>query len=120
MSDEFLKVAAKEIDDDLSEMEKILALCHTNTDILSNIEKLQKHTHKIKGLAPMMGQENLGDLTSSLDSIFKKILNGSTAENIFNILSDVIPNLKFVMLEPDYDLTMLKQQISHLQNIVNI
>lgn len=120
MSDEFLKIAAKEINDDLSEMEKIIALCRTDADILSNIEKFQKHTHKIKGLAPMMGQEDLGDLASSLDSIFKKISNGSRTENIFNILSGVIPNLKFVMLKPGYDLTMLKQQISHLQNILNI
>lgn len=120
MSDEFLKVAAQEINDDLSELEKILALCHTDADVLSNIEKFQKHTHKIKGLAPMMGKEDLGDLTASLDSIFKKISNGSAAENIFKILSDIIPNLKFVMLEPDYDLTMIKQQISHVQNILNI
>ncbi|MEX0862384.1 hypothetical protein [Nitrosopumilus sp.] len=120
MSDEFLKVAAKEINDDLSELEKILTLCHTDADILSNIEKFQKYTHKIKGLAPMMGKEDLGDLAFSLDSIFKKISIDSPVENIFNILSDVIPNLKFVMLEPDYDLTMLKQQISHIQNILNI
>lgn len=120
MSDEFLKVATKEIRDDLSELEKILALCHADADVLSNIEKFQKHTHKIKGLAPMMGQEDLGDLASSLDSIFKKISNGSPVENIFKILNDVVPNLKFVLLEPDYDLTMLRQQISHVQNILDI
>lgn len=120
MSDEFLKVATQEINDDLSELEKILTLCQNDADVLSNAEKFQKHTHKIKGLAPMMGKEDLGNLSSSLDVIFKKISNESPVENILNILNDIIPNLKFVMFEPDYDLTMIKQQISHIQNILSL
>jgi len=120
MSDEFLKIAAKEINEDLSELEKIITLCRTDADILSNVDKFQKHTHKIKGLAPMMGKEDLGDLSSSLDSIFKKLSNGSHVENIFNILNDIIPNLKFVMSQPDYDLTTLKQRIFHVQNLLNV
>lgn len=120
MSDEFLKVASKEINDDLYELEQILSSCHADADVISNLDKFQKPIHKIKGLAPMMNKKDLGDLSSSLDAIFKQISNESPVENIFNILNDIIPNLKFVMLEPNYDLTMIKQRISDIQNVLNL
>ena len=115
MSDEFLKVATKEINEDIFELEKILSLCKTDTDVISNASQFQKHTHKIKGLAPMMGKQNLGDLSSSLDSIFKKLLDGSRVEGIFSILNDILPLMKLVIIEPDYDLTEIKQKISQIE-----
>lgn len=119
MSDEFLEVATKEINEDISELEKIMSSCATDADVLLNVSKFQKHTHKIKGLAPMMGKENLGGISSSLDLIFKKISNGSIVDGIFSILNDVIPNMKFVMIEPDYDLKEIKQKISQIEDILN-
>jgi len=115
MSDEFLKIATKEINEDILELEKILSSCKTDIDVISNTSQFQKHTHKIKGLAPMMGKQNLGDLSSSLDSIFKKLLDDSKVEGIFSILNDVVPIMKLVMIEPNYDLTEIKQKISQIE-----
>ena len=119
MSDEFLKVATTEINDDISELEKILFSCKTDADVISCVDKFQKHTHKIKGLAPMMGKDDLGILSASLDSIFKKILNGSRLENIFGILNDSIYCMKLTMAEPDSDLTEIKNRISQIEDILN-
>ena len=118
MSDEFLKVATTEINDDISELEKILFSCKTDTDVVSCADKFQKHTHKIKGLAPMMGKDDLGILSASLDAIFKKILNGSRVENIFGVLNDSIYCMKLTMAEPDSDLTEIKNRISQIEDIL--
>lgn len=51
MSDEFLAVAAREIGEDLAELETIFASCKNDRDVVSNADAFQRHTHKIKGLA---------------------------------------------------------------------
>jgi chemotaxis protein histidine kinase CheA len=119
MSDEFLKVATIEINDDISALEKILFSCKTDADVVSSADKFQKHTHKIKGLAPMMGKDDLGILSASLDAIFKKILNGSRVENIFDVLNDSIYCMKLTMAEPSSDLTEIKNRISQIEDILN-
>ena len=44
MSDEFLNVATKEINEDLVELKKILAICENDGDVIANANKFQK-TH---------------------------------------------------------------------------
>ena len=66
MSDEFISLATKEINDEISEIETILNSCKNDDDVNQNSTQLQKHTHKIKGLAPMMGKEELGELSSAV------------------------------------------------------
>ena len=56
--------------------QKILAICENDVGVISNADKLQKHTHKIKGLAPMMGKVHLGEISGSLDSLLKTSLIG--------------------------------------------
>ncbi|MCJ8307268.1 MAG: hypothetical protein MJK05_09560 [Nitrosopumilus sp.] len=51
MSDEFIKLATKEINDAISELQQIMITCQNDSDISSNADEFQKHTHKIKGLA---------------------------------------------------------------------
>lgn len=114
MSDEFLAVATKEITDDLDSIENILKLCTNDIDIFQNASKFQKHTHKIKGLAPMMGKEPLGDLSSSLDSIFKKIADGDNVDGIFNLMQDCIIHMKKSMNELDYDFSQINEKIKQL------
>jgi len=76
MSDEFLTIATKEINDEITGLENILNLCENNDDVYQNANKFQKHTHKIKGLAPMMGKEEIGSLSSLLDGMLKKMIEG--------------------------------------------
>jgi len=114
MSDEFLAVATKEITDDIDSIENILKLCTSDIDIFQNASKFQKHTHKIKGLAPMMGKESLGDLSSSLDNIFKKIVNGDNIDGVFNLMHESITHMKKSMNELDYDFSQINEKIKQL------
>lgn len=111
MSDEFLAVATKEVTDDIDSIENILKLCTNDADVFQNASKFQKHTHKIKGLAPMMAKESLGDLSSSLDDIFKKIIDGENIDGIFNLLLESITNMKKSMTEPNYDFSQINERI---------
>jgi HPt (histidine-containing phosphotransfer) domain-containing protein len=114
MSDEFIAVATKEITDDVDSIENILKLCTNDIDIFQNAPKFQKHTHKIKGLAPMMGKESLGDLSSSLDNIFKKIVNGDNVDGIFNLMQESITHMKKSINELDYDFSQINEKIKQL------
>ena len=114
MSDEFIAVATKEVTDDIDSIENILKLCTSDIDVFQNATKFQKHTHKIKGLAPMMGKEPLGDLSSSLDDIFKKIIDGENVVGIFNVMFESITHMKKSMNETDYDFTQINERIRQL------
>ena len=114
MSDEFLAVATKEVTDDINSIENILKLCENDIDVFQNASKFQKHTHKIKGLAPMMGKDSLGNLSSSLDDIFKKIIDGENIAGFFHLILESIVHMKKSMNEPDYDFTQINEKIRQL------
>ena len=119
MSDEFLEIATKEINEEISELNKVLSTCQNDDDVLSGADEFQKHTHKIKGLAPMMGKEELGSFSAVLDSILKKMMDGITIDGIFNDMADSISSMKRYMSEPDSDLTEIKNRISQILNNLN-
>jgi HPt (histidine-containing phosphotransfer) domain-containing protein len=119
MSDEFLNVATKEINEDLAELKKILAICENDVSVISNADKLQKHTHKIKGLAPMMGKVHLGEISGSLDSLLKTSLDGGNIEGIFDLLSEILPFMTSLMIEGTCELSMIKEKISKIENMSN-
>jgi len=114
MSDEFIAVATKEVTDDIDSIKNILKLCANDIDVFQNASNFQKHTHKIKGLAPMMGKESLGDLSSSLDNIFKKIIDGENVDGIFNLMVDSIIHMKKSMNEDDYNFSQINERIGQL------
>jgi len=111
VSDEFITVATEEINDDISNLENILHFCRNNDDVYQNANELQKHTHKIKGLAPMMGKEELGILSSMLDGLLKEMIEGKKNEGIFNILSESLIYMKNSMNETNYDLSQINNKI---------
>ncbi|MEK6980345.1 MAG: Hpt domain-containing protein [Thermoproteota archaeon] len=114
MSDEFLKIATAEINGEISEIQNILNSCHNNLDVSVNAAKIQKSTHKIKGLAPMMGKEELGSLSSLLDSVLKKIMDGAIVDEIFESLIDAVDEMKNSMTNSNYNLNEIKQRISKI------
>ncbi len=116
MSDEFIKIATKEINEELSGMGQLLSACQNDTDVFSGAGKFQKHTHKIKGLAPMMGKEELGSFSAILDSIFKKMIDGVTIDGVFNDMTDSISLMKKSMSEPECDLVEIKNRFSQILN----
>lgn len=88
MSDEFLRVATMEIKEDLDEVAKILALCNSDSDVSRMAEDLEKKMHKIKGLAPMMGKKEVGNLASLSDDLLKKTILGTRLEDILKTLAE--------------------------------
>ncbi len=111
MSDEFITIATKEINEEITDLENILNLCVNDDDVYQNANKFQKHTHKIKGLAPMMGKEELGDLSALLDSILKKIIEGKKIEGIFDILTESLSNMKTSSIEANCDLSQITNKV---------
>ncbi|MEX2191793.1 MAG: Hpt domain-containing protein [Nitrosarchaeum sp.] len=114
MSDEFLKVATAEINNEISEIQNILNSCQSSLDVSANAAKIQKSTHKIKGLAPMMGKEDLGNLSGLLDSLLKKIMNGIIVNDLLESLIMAVDEMKKSMTYPNYNLDKIKHRISNL------
>ena len=119
MTDEFLKVATKEINEELRGLEHFLALCTTDRDVIAVSSEFQKHTHKIKGLAPMMDKKSLGDVSNSLDSLFKKTIDGKDMHGILTVISEIIPFMISMMNEPEYDSEKVKDKISKIETLSN-
>lgn len=114
MSDEFISLATKEINEEISELDKMLTSCQNDIAVLFNAEKFQKHTHKIKGLAPMMGKEELGGLSALLDGLLKKMIEGKQIEGVFDIVTDSIHSMKNSMSEPECDLNPISNKIKQI------
>ena len=107
MSDEFIAVATKEINEELTGISEILNSCTSDEELSANSENLQKHTHKIKGLAPMMGKENLGDLAALYDKILKQMISGQSVPGLFEIMRDSVADMNNTMAETSYDLSSI-------------
>lgn len=115
MSDEFLKLAKQEVNEEISGMEKILNNCSDDAQIFESSENLQKHTHKIKGLAPMMGKTSMGKLAAILDDILKQTMAGKKPQGIIDVLK--ISTEKMVQnMSNDYD---LEPEIKNAKNLLD-
>ncbi len=116
MSDEFIEIATQEINEEISGMGQLLSACQNDADVFSGADEFQKHTHKIKGLAPMMGKEELGSFSVILDSILKKLIDGVTIDGVFNDMTDSISLMKKSMSEPECDFAEIKNRVSQILN----
>jgi len=114
MSDEFITLATKEILDHMTEISNILNSCKNDTDVFQKAVILQKHTHGIKGLAPMIGKENLGSLSASLDMLLKKIMDGKQIDGIFDILMESILSMKTSEDDSHNDLNLTNNHIKDI------
>jgi HPt (histidine-containing phosphotransfer) domain-containing protein len=110
MSDEFIKVATQEINDDLLGITTILDSCKNDADVSKNSDKIERHMHNIKGLAPMMGKENIGNLAKTLDLILKKIVSGHKVDGFFEPLLISIKQMTIAMAKPN-DLGKVQVQV---------
>jgi len=119
MVDEFLGVATKEIKEELSELESLLSRCKNDHDVVVLTSEFQKHTHKIKGLAPMMDKGALGDVAKSFDLLLKKSVDGGNVVGIFDLLSEIFPFMMSLMTEPKTDSVKVQQKISKIENLLN-
>jgi len=88
MSDNFVKIARQEIQAELDSLQQILIQCNDDKDISSNGNEIEKHLHKIKGLAPMMGQNNVGEIAKLNDSILRHIIKNGTASGTYQVMNE--------------------------------
>ncbi|MBI5698252.1 MAG: Hpt domain-containing protein [Thaumarchaeota archaeon] len=87
MSEEFLRVAKKELTADIAEIGNLLKTCSSDADVIKNASEIEKHTHKIKGLAPMMNQEEIGQIATLLDKILKGVPSGKSDASLYQTMS---------------------------------
>ena len=86
MSDNFLRIARKEVQEDLDAVDQILTRCCNDMDISDNAQSIEKHLHKIKGLAPMMGQNDVGEIAKMTDTILKHVITNGVLAGSYQTL----------------------------------
>lgn len=112
MSDEFLKVARQEIQLELDELERIVLHCDNDEHIFKNSQNIKSHIHKIKGLAPMMGQEVIGELAKTSDSILRHIISKGPLPGSCSVIVKTVEDMKKIFGGLSiYDLSVFKKQI---------
>jgi len=111
LSDEFTEQAIKEIHEELEHNSQILKSCQNDDDISNKCPEIEKHLHKIKGLAPMLGQKKIGELASLNDELIKKILEGEKIEGIFETIKQSNKLMKDLMQDSTVEIVGLKQTI---------
>ncbi len=111
LSDEFSEQATKEINEELDHNSQILKSCQNDEDISNKCLEIEKHLHKIKGLAPMMGQKKIGELAALNDELIKKFLEGKKIEGIFETIKKSNKLMKDLMQDSTVEIDGLKQTI---------
>ena len=93
MSDEFLKVARKEIKFEIESLKDIFLSCTNDEQLYKKSTDIEKHMHKIKGLAPMMGQDSIGEIAGISDIILKHVTSHSILKNSNKVIFEAISNM---------------------------
>ena len=93
MSDEFLKVARKEIKSEIDSLKNIFLSCTNDEQLYKKSTDIEKHMHKIKGLAPMMGQDSIGEIADISDIILKYVTSHNTLKNSHRIIFEAVSKM---------------------------
>ena len=96
MSDEFLRLARQEIQTEIDNLRDIFLVCANDEQIHGKSADIGKHMHKIKGLAPMMGQEKIGEVAGVCDIVLKHIASQGTLKGSHGIISDAVQKMSSI------------------------
>jgi len=118
MSDEFIRVATKEINEEIDSVDEILKSCNNNSSAIKKAILIEKHFHKIKGLAPMMGKGDIGEIAAMTDKILKHVIEGNDLNGVYEILLESNKFMKDSMEGANSNMHQLKQKIE--ANYANI
>jgi len=121
MSDHFHKIARQEIQEELDNLKQILLQCNDDTDISNNGNKIEKHLHKIKGLAPMMGQNNVGEIAKLNDAILRHIIENGMLGGAYQIINESLHMMQEIFNDTnkkniDEFRTKIRNTFSHIFN----
>lgn len=111
MSDEFLRVAKKEISEDIAEIGNLLKNCQNDNDVLQNAAGIEKRIHKLKGLAPMMGHEQIGEIAALVDKLLKVAMSGKVVLGIYDTIKNSHQFMHNALNDVDANFASLKGQI---------
>ena len=118
MSDEFLRAAKKEVSDDIVKIGILLQSCSDDNTLYENAARLEKHIHKIKGLAPMMGHDQIGHVAALVDKLLKVVLAGGSVSGIYLATKK---SYEFMQNEIDgvsQDFDLLKAEVEKITNLL--
>jgi len=103
MSDEFLKAARLEIQTELEGLDQVLMSCNNDEHVFKNSRKIESHLHKIKGLAPMMGQDKIGEVAKMSDVILLYIMDNGILSGSYKIILESVEKMKQIFNDQDID-----------------
>jgi len=120
MSDNFLRLARKEIQEELDSLNQILSRCSSDSDISTNGKEIERHLHKIKGLASMMDQKDVGDIAALIDVIVKYVISNGMIGGTYNIFLESIKIMNEIFSGANKNVeefkTKIKQTFSSVLN----
>jgi chemotaxis protein histidine kinase CheA len=96
MSDEFLKVARQEIQSEIDGLNEAFLECIDDEQFYKKSKEMEKHMHKIKGLAPMMGHEKVGEIAQISDIILKHIINQGVLKGSQKIVFEAVQRMSLI------------------------
>jgi chemotaxis protein histidine kinase CheA len=111
LSDEFLRIAKKEVADDIAGIGNLLKNCSSDDDVFRNASEIEKHIHKIKGLAPMMGHDQIGQIAALVDSLLKAMIAGNVVPGIYVTITRSHEFMQFTISGTAMDFSTLKTEI---------
>lgn len=96
MSDEFLRVARQETQTEIDNLKDIFLFCGNDEQLYQKSIDIEKHMHKIKGLAPMMGQEKVGEIARISDIILKHVTSHGVLKGSHSIISNAVQRMSSI------------------------
>ena len=73
--------------EDITEIGNLLKNCQNDDDFATIAGDVEKRIHKLKGLAPMMGQEQIGEISAMLDKILKDVISGAVIQGVYSLIT---------------------------------
>jgi len=112
MSEEFLKVARQEIQEELDSLKEAFHACANDEQFYKKSKEIERHMHKIKGLAPMMGQENVGEIARMSDLILKQVITQGTLRGSHDIILEAVQKMNHLFNEDDsFEIDVFRKKI---------
>jgi chemotaxis protein histidine kinase CheA len=112
MSEEFLKVARQEIQSEIDSLKEALLTCTNDEKFHKKSSDIEKHMHKIKGLAPMMGQEKVGEIARISDLILKHVINRGILKGSHEIISDAVQRMNHLFnIDSNMEIDDFRKQV---------
>ena len=93
MSEEFLRIARQEIQTEIDNLKDIFLTCANDEQLYEKSTDIEKHMHKIKGLAPMMGQEKVGEIARISDIILKHVSSQGMLEGSHGMILSAVQKM---------------------------